>query len=88
MATFIKTRLVKIGNSQGIRIPKPLMEQVGLTGEVEMEVQQGQLVIRPVRQARQGWDAAFQRMALQGDDRLVDAEPLVLTAWEANEWQW
>ena len=88
MATFVKTKLIKIGNSQGIRIPKPLMEQAGLSGEVEMEAQKGQLVIRPVRQTREGWDIAFQRMALQRDDRQADAEPFVPTAWEASEWQW
>lgn len=88
MATFIKTRLIKIGNSQGIRIPKPLLEQAGLSGDVEMEAQTGQLVIRPVRPTREGWESAFQRMALLGDDSLMDEEPLVLTAWEATEWQW
>ena len=43
----MKTRLIKIGNSQGIRIPKLLLEQVGLANEVELEVQQDQIVIRP-----------------------------------------
>src|SRR5256885_479300 len=86
MNTIVKTRLVKIGNSHGIRIPKRLLEQVGLTGEVEIEVQSGQLVIRPVRSARQGWDAQFQAMAQAGDDRLLDGEPPTLTTWEADAW--
>ena len=42
----MKTRIVRIGNSQGVRIPKPLLEQSGLTGEVELEVQDRQIIIR------------------------------------------
>ncbi len=88
MNTPVKTRLIKIGNSQGIRIPKLLLEQAGLVGNVEVEAQSGQLVIRPAQSARQGWNAQFQAMAEAGDDRLLDAEPLVLTAWESEEWEW
>jgi antitoxin MazE len=88
MDTLVKTRLVKIGNSHGIRIPKWLLEQVGLAGEVEVEAQPGQLVIRPAQSARQGWDAQFQAMAQAGDDRLLDEEPATSTAWEAEEWEW
>jgi antitoxin MazE len=88
MTTMIKTRIVKIGNSHGIRIPKLLLQQVGLVGEVEVEVQDGQLVVRPAAVVRQGWDEQFERMALAQEDRLLDAEPLVLTEWEASEWTW
>lgn len=63
MNTVVKTRIVKIGNSHGIRIPKLLLEQVGLTGQIEVEVQTNQLVLRPAsEQARQGWEVQFQAM--------------------------
>ena len=88
MAGSVKTRLIRIGNSQGIRIPQPLIKQAGLDSEVEIEAQSGQLVIRPARSPREGWAAAFEAMAEAGDDRLLDAEPLTLTQWEANEWEW
>lgn len=88
MTTYIKTRIIKIGNSQGIRIPKLVLEQVGLHHEVEVEAQRGQLIIRPVALARQGWDEAFQAMAEQSDDRLLDPDPLALTEWETSEWEW
>ena len=45
----MKTHVVRIGNSQGIRIPKPLLEQTGLKGEVEITAQDDSLMIRPVR---------------------------------------
>jgi antitoxin MazE len=52
----MKTRIIKIGNSQGIRIPKILLEQSGLSTEVELEVQDAQIVIRSAERPRQGWD--------------------------------
>ncbi len=66
----MKTRIVRIGNSQGIRIPKPLLEQTGLRGEVEISAQDDCLIIRPARQPRTGWAAAFREMARRGDDGL------------------
>ncbi|HMN30443.1 MAG TPA: AbrB/MazE/SpoVT family DNA-binding domain-containing protein [Caldilineaceae bacterium] len=90
MSAPVKTRIVKIGNSQGIRIPKLLLQQVGLGGEseVEVEAQVGQLVIRPLHVARAEWDAAFAEIAAQGDDVSLDDEPLTLTSWEMSEWTW
>lgn len=88
MSLPVKTRLIKIGNSQGIRIPKLLLDQVGLRGEVEVEAQVGQLVIRPAQLPRQGWDIQFKAMAEAGEDTLVDEEPLTLNTWEETEWHW
>ena len=66
------TRIVKIGNSQGIRIPKLLLEQSGLRGEVELEVQNHNLIIRLKRGVREGWDNALRTMAEKDDDKLLD----------------
>lgn len=83
----MRTRIVKIGNSQGIRIPKPLLEQTGLEGEVEIEVRERSLVILRADGPRNGWDEAFQVMAVQGDDRLlVDAS--LTSRWDEEEWEW
>jgi antitoxin MazE len=83
-----RARIIKIGNSQGIRIPKPLLRQAGLAEEVELEVQQDRIVIHPVRRPRQGWEEQFSAMAEQGDDRLLDAEVSSLTRWDEDEWEW
>lgn len=88
MSTFIKTRLIKIGNSQGIRLPKLLLDQIGLVEEVELEVQPDQIVIRPAQQPRYGWEEQFQAMAKSGDDRLLDGETLSLSTWDVDEWVW
>ena len=86
MSTTIKTRIIKIGNSQGIRIPKLLLEQSGLEGEVEIGLEGGHLIIRSVAHPRAGWDEAFARMAANGDDVLLD--DVTLTEWDETEWEW
>jgi antitoxin MazE len=84
----MKTRIVRIGNSQGIRIPKPLLEQTGLSGEVEITVQDNSLIIQRIRQPRAGWAAAFKQMAERCDDALLDDAPPSLTRWDEDEWEW
>jgi len=84
----MKTRIVRIGNSQGIRIPKPLLLQTGLSGEVEMRAQNGSVVIRPAKQPRAGWAAAFAEMGRRGDDALLDEAAPSLSRWDKDGWQW
>ena len=88
MTATVKTRIVKIGNSQGIRIPKPILEQLGFTEEVELEVLPNQLVVRSAYPPRYGWEEQFKAMAQEGDDQLLDAEALTLTEWDEREWEW
>ena len=88
MSISITTRVVKIGNSRGIRIPKPLLDRLGLAEEVELAVEGDQLIIRPIRRPRDGWDEQFELMAERGDDRLLDVEASSLTRWDAEEWEW
>jgi antitoxin MazE len=84
----MKTRIVRIGNSRGVRIPKPLLDQTGLQGEVEINAEDGALVIRAARKPREGWDEAFREMARRGDDALLDDAPPTLSAWDEDEWEW
>jgi antitoxin MazE len=86
MSGSVRTRLVKIGNSQGIRIPKSLLEQSGIHADVEIEVEGDRLIVRAAKQARAGWDDALAKMAEQGDDALLDPE--IQTEWDKTEWQW
>ncbi len=88
MQTAIKSRIVKIGNSQGVRIPKVMLEQLGFEIDVEIAVEAGRLVIRPLTHPRHGWDAHFQAMAGAGDDQLLDAEAAIPSSWDAEEWTW
>lgn len=78
----MKTRLVKIGGSRGIRIPEPLIEQTGLRDEVDITVRGDAIVVRRAQNPREGWAEAFQEMAEQGDDVLLD--DVVATEWDAS----
>jgi antitoxin MazE len=84
----MKARIVRIGNSRGIRIPKVLLEQAGLTEEVDISVQDHSLVIRAARKPRAGWAASFEEMAKQGDDALLDGDTPSSTSWDEEEWEW
>ena len=88
METVLSARVVKIGNSRGVRIPKLVLEQLGFGEQVEIEVQAHQLVIRPVApKARQGWEEQFREMAARGDDQLPDGDQLGASSWD-EEWEW
>ena len=82
----VLTKIVKIGNSQGIRIPKALLEQVNLGEEVELVVDGNQLILRPAGNPRQGWEAAFADMSEQGDDAVLDGD-IIDTDWD-DQWEW
>jgi antitoxin MazE len=67
-------------------VPKPLIEQTGLNGDVEVAVCGDTLVISPATQPRAGWAEAFRAMAQHGDDQLIDeAQP---ARWDKDEWRW
>jgi antitoxin MazE len=84
----MKTRIVRIGNSKGIRIPKLFLEDAGLGEEVDITVQGKSLVIKSVKNPREGWAAAFKKMAERGDDALLDGDISDLTTWDKEEWEW
>lgn len=78
-------KLVKIGNSQGIRIPRSLIEQCGLEKEVELHLQNETLIIKPKRKPRQGWEEEFKAMHANQDDDLL--WPEFFDEWELEEWE-
>lgn len=84
----MRARVIKIGNSQGLRIPKPILEQTGIMDDVEIEVEKNQIIIRPVKSVREGWDNAFKSMSENGDDELIIDDCGISNAWDEDEWQW
>jgi antitoxin MazE len=86
MSKSIQTQIIKVDRSQGIRIPKSLLEQIGISEAVEIEVQGDRIVIRAATKPRAGWEEAFAKMAEQHDDVLLD--DITPTEWEDREWQW
>jgi antitoxin MazE len=85
---IMRTRLIQIGNSQGVRIPKPLIEDAGLGEEVDLSIENHAIVIRPVIRSREGWDESFREMACRGDDSLLDPETASTSTWDEDQWQW
>jgi antitoxin MazE len=80
----MRTRLVSMGNSRGVRLPKPIIEQVGIVDEVDLVVRDGQIVIAAVRAPREGWAEAAAVIA-------ADAPPLdelTPTRFDEAEWTW
>jgi antitoxin MazE len=84
----VKARIIRLGGSQGIRIPQVLLQQTGLHGEVEITAENGCVVIRPVKRPRQGWAEAFQLAAQRWDDALLDDVPPSLSNWDEDQWEW
>jgi len=86
MNSTVRSKVVKIGNSRGVRIPRSLLEQAGLTEEVELSVQGDKLIIQSVHKPRREWAAQFAKMVEAGDDQMLDeATP---TRWDDEEWEW
>lgn len=84
----MKTNIVRIGNSKGVRLPKSVLEQCQLKDTVEIEVEDNVLIIRPLRAPRASWPQAFARMAEHKDDTLLDQDAKSATQWDRSEWRW
>jgi antitoxin MazE len=84
----MRAQIIRIGNSQGVRIPKPFLEQSRIGKEVEIELQGDQIVIRSAQHPREGWEEAFKLMAKKSDDRLIDGDLANQSSWDDEEWEW
>ena len=80
----MRVRLVRIGNSRGIRIPKSLLEEVGLTDDLELSVEEGALVIRPAGTPRAGWAESIDKYGPEQGGILLDFP----TRFDEEEWEW
>jgi antitoxin MazE len=83
----MEAKLIKIGNSQGIRIPKPILEQCGFEKMVNIEVRGHTLIIKATSEHRKGWDKAFRLMHKNQDDQLLDKE-MSESEFDQKEWSW
>ena len=82
----MRTHLVRIGNSRGVRLPKTIIAQAGLTDEVELDVRDGAILISSATSARSGWADAAKQMRQRDEDRLLD--PPTPTCFDGKDWQW
>lgn len=82
----MKARLVRIGNSRGVRLPKPFIEEAGLTDMVELRIREGAVVIMSTTRPRSGWAEAAKHMRQHEEDRLLE-EPSP-TRFDEEGWKW
>lgn len=81
----MRATLTRIGNSRGIRIPKPLLEASGIVDEVELDVQDGRLIVTPIVHPRASWEAAFVSAAAPDDEVFAEGLP---NRFDDEEWTW
>lgn len=84
----MKAKIVRIGNSQGVRIPKVMLNDSRLEEDVELEITDEGILIRPAKNPRQNWDSSFRSMAEEDADEMLIEEGEAPTAFEKEEWRW
>lgn len=67
----MEVSIIKIGNSKGLRLTKAILEKYNITDKIELILEKGQIILRPISEPRKGWDKAFQKMHENGDDQLL-----------------
>lgn len=84
---LVKTELIRIGNSRGIRIPKPVIEQCGLGDTVELRVVEDRLIVSAPHAPRHGWDQAFEKASAPADDELL-LRSVPANTFDREQWKW
>lgn len=77
--------VVRIGNSKGIRLPAIILKECNITDKVEMIVKNGQIIIMPVENPREGWNEMFKEMNASGEDKLLIKDNL---SEGVEDWEW
>lgn len=67
----MKTSIIKIGNSKGLRLSKTILDKYDIQDQVEIILEKNQIVIRPLSKPREGWERQFEAMSKNGDDQLL-----------------
>ncbi len=83
---IVTTRIVRIGNSRGIRVPKLLLDRAALSEEVEIQAEPGRLVVRGVKRPRAGWAVAARAMHERMDD--VELDVPTTSRFDRSGWKW
>lgn len=81
------TKIIRIGNSQGIRIPKSLLEQMNAQEQVTLRIENGVLIVDPINNPRSEWSQAFVKMAKAGQDNLLIPDGIE-NEWDEEDWEW
>lgn len=83
----MKTDVIRIGNSKGVRLPATILKQCGIGSKVEIIVRDDEIVLKPIKSPREGWADSFKQMHERGDDKLIIADEIdaeLLEEWNGN----
>jgi antitoxin MazE len=67
----METSIIKIGNSKGLRLSKSILEKYNINDKVELILEKGRIIIKPIENPRKNWETAFQKMHSENDDQLL-----------------
>lgn len=67
----METAIIKIGNSKGLRLSKTILEKYNIKDKVELILEKGQIVLKPISLPRKNWEAEFKKMSDEGDDKML-----------------
>jgi antitoxin MazE len=81
----METAIIKIGNSKGLRLSKTILEKYNIKDKVEIILEMGQIILKPIETPRKNWDVSFEKMHQEGDDTLLLTE--VFEDEDFEEWK-
>lgn len=84
--SHMRAPIVRIGNSRGLRLPKPLLDSCGIGDSVDLTIEGDRIILRAARRVREGWAQAATDMHQRDEDRLLD--PTIPTAFDETDWEW
>ena len=67
----METSIIKIGNSKGLRLSKTIIDKYNIKDKVEIILEKGRIIIKPIEEPRQNWEKAFEKMSKEGDDKML-----------------
>ena len=84
----MKAKIIQIGNSKGIRIPKSVLDQCNFAEDVRIEVRNKKLVVYSDKKPRKNWESEFRSKVKTVKDKSLDEFAKVNSSWDKEEWQW
>ena len=81
----METAIIKIGNSKGLRLSKTILEKYNIKDKVEIILEMGQIILKPIETPRKNWDVSFEKMHQEGDDTLFLTD--VFEVEDFEEWK-
>ncbi len=67
----MEAAIIKIGNSKGLRLSKTILEKYNIKDKVEIILEKGQIILKPIETPRENWESAFKKMNTEDDDTLL-----------------